>query len=55
VLLTGDTLYVANTGEPLSPSGVETLMASHMLSPARRKGPPVCHEHGTGLIPVVDR
>lgn len=29
VLLTRSCLYVANEGEPLSPSGVETLMAAH--------------------------
>lgn len=30
VLLTDNSLYVANSGDPLTPHGVETLMASHL-------------------------
>ncbi|WP_405166553.1 NUDIX domain-containing protein [Nocardia sp. NBC_01499] len=34
---------------------VDTGLALAQVSPARVMGPPVCHEHGTGLDPVAGR
>lgn len=45
----------AGADSPADSVNSRLLAGRPVLSPARVMGPPLCHEHGTGLCPVAGR